>query len=77
MKIICMIIVYSPTVSLEFHRFTTYGGHDTGEVPRSDFMERATPMPTSTSPRVATPYLTSMLDITDPDLLSAIAVFFE
>ena len=59
MKIRCMSIVYCPTVPIVNGpiwkcpaRETTYGGHDIGAVPRSDLMDRATPIATKMSPKV-------------------------
>ena len=67
MKIKCISIVYWPTVPMVNppsskwpHIETTYGGHEIGAVPRSDFMERATPIATSTRPSVPVRYLAKM-----------------
>ena len=62
MKIKCISIVYWPTVPIVKEPIlkdpandTTYGGHEIGAVPRSDLIERATPMATRTRPSVPVP----------------------
>ena len=64
MKRKCIMMVNWPTVPIWKPRTSnppvrdvTYGGQETGAVPRSDFMDRATPTATSASPIVPVRYL--------------------
>ncbi len=65
MKSRCISIVYWPTVPIRKPktlkppmRDATYGGQETGAVPRSDLMDRATPTATRARPIVPVRYLT-------------------